>query len=45
MTDPAAVPATPTAARGVTGTETVSDETVELRLEVAQRQLVAIGRG
>ncbi len=42
MTDPAAVPATPTAARGVTGTETVSDETVELRPPETAREEVLV---
>jgi GMP synthase (glutamine-hydrolysing) len=42
MTDPTAVPATPTAARGVTGTETVSDETVELRPPETAREEVLV---
>src|SRR4051795_7868468 len=42
MTDPAAVPATPTAARGVTGTEPVSDEAVELRPPETAREEVLV---
>jgi GMP synthase (glutamine-hydrolysing) len=42
MTDPAAVPATPTAARGVTGTETVSDETVEVQPPETAREEVLV---
>jgi GMP synthase (glutamine-hydrolysing) len=46
MTDPAAVPATPTAARGVTGTETVSDEAVELRPpETAHEEVLVLDFG
>jgi GMP synthase (glutamine-hydrolysing) len=42
MTDPAAVPATPTAARGLTGTDTVSDEAVELRPPETAREEVLV---
>ncbi len=42
MTDPAAVPATPTAARGLTGTDTVSAETVELRPPETAREEVLV---
>ncbi len=42
MTDPAAVPATPTAARGLTGTDTVSDEAIELRPPETAREEVLV---
>jgi GMP synthase (glutamine-hydrolysing) len=42
MTDGAAVPATPTAARGVTGTDTVSSETVDVRPPETAREEVLV---
>src|SRR5215204_1911896 len=42
MTDGAAVPATPTAAKGVTGTDTVSSETVAVRPPQAAREEVLV---
>jgi len=42
MTDGAAVPATPTAAKGVTGTETVSSETVDVRPPGTAREEVLV---
>jgi GMP synthase (glutamine-hydrolysing) len=46
MTDPAAVPATPTAARGVTGTEAVSDDAVEVRPpETASEEVLVLDFG
>jgi GMP synthase (glutamine-hydrolysing) len=46
MTDGAAVPATPTAAKGVTGTDTVSSETVEVRPpETAHEEVLVLDFG
>src|SRR3954467_8139174 len=42
MTDGAAVPATPTAAKGVTGTETVSSEAVDVRPPETAREEVLV---
>src|SRR4051794_25914534 len=42
MTEGAAVPATPTAARGVTGTETVSGEAAEVRAPETAREEVLV---
>jgi GMP synthase (glutamine-hydrolysing) len=46
MTEGAAVPATPTAARGVTGTETVSSEAADLRPpETAREEVIVLDFG
>src|SRR3954452_14061871 len=46
MTDGAAVPATPTAARGVTGTEAVSSESLEVRPpETAHEEVLVLDFG
>src|SRR6266545_4913234 len=46
MTDGAAVPATPTAAKGVTGTDTVSSQTVEVRPpETAHEEVLVLDFG